>query len=73
MEECNIQHRFSDARCIRTRGHEGRCWSRAYPDGRGAIHRAEWYSKDGVFHSHYAYVRIGARNSKGAHPCQVSR
>lgn len=61
--KCGILHGFSDCRCIRERGHEGKCWGKAVR-GEGIITRAVWYSKNGKFKSHHTYETVYPRNAK---------
>lgn len=52
---CNIQHRHAGCRCVRSRGHEGNCWSSAERSSCGAITRCVWQSSRGEFKSHVGY------------------
>jgi hypothetical protein len=54
--QCPSVHFWSDARCIRRAGHEGRCRSKTYARRDiGTISHTEWASVNGVFDMHLAY------------------
>lgn len=61
--KCGIKHGFGDQTCIREKGHDGRCRSKA-EKGAGTITYSEWYSKDDKFHRHYAYQTIYPKNAE---------
>lgn len=67
-EKCPSVHKWSDLRCIREKGHEGRCWSKSVRNRTsGTITRAEWHSVNGVFKSHYRYdTKYPTNSTKGA-------
>jgi hypothetical protein len=57
-DKCNIVHGWSGdgVRCIREKGHDGQCWSRAMPDQKnGTVTRVYWLSENGRFKSHSHY------------------
>ena len=60
---CPSVHIWSDSKCTRHLGHTGRCHAAAC-GGAGIIKRAEWYSKDGKFHTHHGYITIYPRNAE---------
>lgn len=62
-ESCNIKHGFGDCRCIREKGHDGLCWSKAQR-GNGTITRAEWHSENGEFKSHHQYATTYPTNAR---------
>jgi hypothetical protein len=50
IPRCDIKDGYSDAHCIRRRGHSGRCWGRWEPCAeRGTIERMEWISIGGLW------------------------
>lgn len=63
-EKCNSLHKLGGMRCIREKGHEGRCWCKATRDSAGAMTRGEWISKGGVFVRHVQYVTTYPKNGK---------
>lgn len=66
-EQCNIQHRNAGCYCIRSKGHDGHCWSASERHSSGVLVRCVWRSKDGKFKSHhtYEYTRPSAVTAKG--------
>lgn len=65
--KCQSVHLWSDTKCIRPNGHDGKCWGRAIRNRQdGTITRAEWYSKDGKYSSHAGYdTRYPPNSAKG--------
>ena len=65
--KCNSIHIWSDAKCVRSQGHDGYCHSRSQMDKKGVMMRAVWLSKNGSFKSHHAYeqARASALAAKG--------
>jgi len=64
-ELCNSFHEFGGMRCIRAKGHDGRCWCKAGPaDPTGAITRGEWKSVNGKFVKHYEYFTTYCINAR---------
>lgn len=71
IERCPSIHVWSDQRCIRPAGHDGKCWGMAQPDHeRGTITRAHWWSENGVFKSHNWYETKYLKNAARSKPCQ---
>lgn len=66
--KCGSVHIWSDAKCVRSHGHDGYCHSRFQMDRDGVMKRAVWLSKDGAFKSHHAYEqgRVSALSAKEA-------
>lgn len=60
--KCGIKHGFGDQVCVREKGHEGLCRSKA-EKGRGTITYSEWESRDGKFYSHHGYYTIYPANA----------
>jgi hypothetical protein len=52
---CGSFHIHAGVRCIRHKGHDGLCWSKAQAGGLGSISRCEWYSENGAFKTHHQY------------------
>lgn len=67
-EKCNSFHELAGCRCIRSKGHEGRCWSKAGSDSTGAITRCEWTSINGRYHRHCEYKTSYSRNARRLKP-----
>ncbi len=63
MDKCSIKHGFGDQTCIREKGHDGFCRSKAYRGQTGTLTYSEWRSKNGKFYSHQAYQTIYPANA----------
>jgi hypothetical protein len=61
---CGIQHGFGDQTCVRERGHDGLCRSKAFRGPTGTVTYSEWHSKDGKFYRHHVYQTIYPANAK---------
>lgn len=64
--KCGIKHAFGDQTCIRDRGHDGLCRSKAERGTGGTVTYSEWESRDGEFHSHVGYRTIYPKNATRA-------
>lgn len=64
MNKCGIKHGFHDGTCIRERGHDGLCCSKAERMAGGAIMYSEWSSEDGEFRSHAGYRAFYPENAQ---------
>ncbi len=63
--KCSSVHKMSGVSCIREKGHEGDCYSKACRNSTdGSITRTEWYSKNEVFLNHKQYKTTYPINSK---------
>lgn len=63
VEKCGIKHGFSDAKCIREKGHSGHCWSKAERGTGGTVTYFEWLSRGGKFYTHVGYQTIYPMNA----------
>lgn len=60
---CGISHCISEITCIRVKGHDGFCRSRAVKGSGGSVTYTEWKSVDDVFAYHVGYQTIHPLNS----------
>jgi hypothetical protein len=62
---CENLHQLAGIRCIRSRSHDGRHWSKWSPvEGQSCIQRAEWTEHDGET-LHYGYITQPKREGSG--------
>lgn len=60
---CGIQHTIPEITCIRVKGHDGNCRSRAVKGTGLSVTYTEWKSVDDVFAYHVGYQTIHPANA----------
>jgi len=69
--KCPSIHKWSDLRCTLESGHGGYCCSKAMRNpANGTFTRVWWFSKNGVFKSHYWYETKYPINAKRNTPAR---
>lgn len=63
-ERCNSYHKLAGCYCVRAKGHDGLCWTRASRDAQGAMTRCEWTSENGEYKRHRQYTTTYPTNAR---------